>query len=61
MWPRVISHSTGTVSDIATVYNRYGYLDEKREALEAWSAEISKLIDANQHHHAGPDRVIPAE
>jgi hypothetical protein len=27
MWPRVISHSTGAVSVVAAVYNRYGYLN----------------------------------
>jgi hypothetical protein len=46
IWPIVISLSTGAVSGVATVYNRYGYLNEKRAALEAWSEEMTKIIDA---------------
>ena len=43
MWSRIINHPTGTVSNVAAVYNRYGYLDEKRQALEAWAGEIQDM------------------
>jgi hypothetical protein len=33
------------VSGVATVYIRYGYLDERREALDTWEAHVVSLID----------------
>jgi integrase len=41
---KVLNHSTGTVSGVAAVYNRYGYLDEKRDALEAWASQVQSLL-----------------
>ena len=41
---KVLNHSTGTFSGVAGVYNRYGYLDEKRDALEIWARKIEALI-----------------
>lgn len=47
----VLNHKTGIVSGVAAVYNRYAYVDEKREALERWAAHVTELIT---------DRVIGA-
>ena len=33
---RVLNHQSGTISGIAAVYNRFAYLDERRDALNAW-------------------------
>ncbi|WP_394707002.1 site-specific integrase [uncultured Erythrobacter sp.] len=33
---KVLNHVSGTISGVAAVYNRYGYDDEKREALDKW-------------------------
>lgn len=33
---KVLNHVSGTISGVAAVYNRYGYDDEKRDALEQW-------------------------
>jgi Site-specific recombinase XerD len=41
----VLNHKTGIVSGVAAVYNRYAYVDEKREALERWADRVSSLID----------------
>jgi integrase len=38
---KVLNHSTG---DIAEVYDRHDYLPEKREALQRWGEELSKII-----------------
>lgn len=38
---KVLNHSSGTFSG---VYNRFGYLDEMREALEAWGAHLRKIV-----------------
>jgi integrase len=39
---RVLNHREGGVTKI---YNRYGYLDEKRKALEAWAVHIDRLLN----------------
>jgi integrase len=46
---KVLNHSTGTVSGVAAVYNRYGYLDEKRDALEAWSKMMTEIISSTEN------------
>jgi integrase len=38
---RVLNHKEGGVTKI---YNRYSYLDEKRQALETWAAHVSGLL-----------------
>jgi hypothetical protein len=38
---RVLNHKEGGVTKI---YNRYGYLDEKRHALETWARKVESLI-----------------
>jgi integrase len=34
---KVLNHRTGAISGVAAVYNRYGYGEEKRDALERWA------------------------
>jgi integrase len=41
---RVLNHSTSSAGPLAAVYQRYDYAKEKREALEAWSAEVLRLV-----------------
>lgn len=40
----VLNHSSGTVSGVAAVYNRYNYAKEKRDALEKWGAEVMRIV-----------------
>ncbi|WP_082382454.1 tyrosine-type recombinase/integrase [Blastomonas sp. AAP25] len=40
---RVLNHIAGTISGVAAVYNRYGYDDEKTDALEQWGAHLAEL------------------
>ncbi|WP_158246602.1 site-specific integrase [Erythrobacter sp. SAORIC-644] len=40
---RVLNHISGTISGVAAVYNRYGYDDEKADALEQWGARLTEL------------------
>ncbi|MEI7610932.1 MAG: tyrosine-type recombinase/integrase [Rhodospirillaceae bacterium] len=44
---RLMNHVTGTVSGIAAVYNRHSYLDEQRQALEAWSSRLDQIVSGN--------------
>jgi hypothetical protein len=41
---KVLNHQTGQLSGVAGVYNRWGYLDEKREALEKWAMNLGGLL-----------------
>ena len=40
---RILNHGTDTLGGVAGVYNRFGYLQEMRVALESWSAHIDDL------------------
>ncbi|WOE74659.1 tyrosine-type recombinase/integrase [Alterisphingorhabdus coralli] len=40
---RVLNHVSGTISGVAAVYNRYGYEDEKRDALVKWGEFLEQL------------------
>ena len=41
---RILNHSSGTFGGVTGVYNRFGYMDEMREALEKWSDHLEELI-----------------
>lgn len=41
---KVLNHATGQLSGVAGVYNRWGYADEKRDALGAWARHLENLI-----------------
>ena len=38
---KVLNHANGQISGVAAVYNRHGYTDEKRHALEAWANALT--------------------
>ncbi|AEP10385.1 tyrosine-type recombinase/integrase [Micavibrio aeruginosavorus] len=40
---KVLNHISGTFSSVTGVYNRYGYDDEKRRALEIWGIHIEDI------------------
>ncbi|WP_432449026.1 hypothetical protein [Aliiroseovarius marinus] len=40
----VTNHKSGVVSGVGATYNRYPYFNEKREALELWASELSKMV-----------------
>jgi integrase len=42
---RVLNHQSGTISGVAAVYNRFAYLDERKEALAAWGKFVEGLAD----------------
>ena len=44
---KILNHATGQLGGLAGVYNRYQYLDEKREALHAWGSRIQQVIEAD--------------
>jgi integrase len=41
---RVLNHTDGTISGVAAVYNRFTYLDERKDALNAWARFVEGLV-----------------
>jgi integrase len=41
---KVLNHVSGTIRGVAAVYNRHGYVDERKAALEAWGRYVSALM-----------------
>jgi integrase len=41
---KVLNHQSGTISGVAAVYNRFAYLDERKEALEVWGRFLAGLV-----------------
>ena len=45
---KVLNHSTGQISGVAGVYNRYAYLDEKQAALNTWARKLESIVRASE-------------
>ena len=45
---QVLNHKSGKLAGVAGVYNRFGYEDEMRDALEKLDAKITRLLDFHQ-------------
>jgi integrase len=41
---KILAHSSGAISGTAAVYNQYEYLDERRDALNAWGNKVETII-----------------
>lgn len=48
---KILNHSSGTISGVAAVYNRYGYEVEKRDALDLWAEQLKELIGKSSKTH----------
>ena len=53
---KILNHQSGVISGVAAVYNRHAYLDEKHQALEAWSRHVLNLIASSVECSVGRDR-----
>ena len=42
---RILDHRSATMTDVEAIYDRFGYMDEMREAIEAWEGKVRKLIE----------------
>lgn len=56
----VLNHRTGIVSGVAAIYNRHGYLDEKREALHSWGVSLTALLEEGGEAPARKAPIIKA-
>lgn len=51
---RILNHVRGVISGVAAAYNRHGYENEMRAALEAWSRYVESIVKGKQS-----GRVVP--
>lgn len=40
---KILNHVSGEISGVALIYNRYGYLEEKRRALDIWAQYVQDI------------------
>jgi integrase len=53
---KILNHTSGTISGVAAVYNRYDYAQEKRAALDKWGEYVESLVTGKK---AQEDNIIP--
>jgi integrase len=41
---RILNHSSGIISGVAGVYNRYAYMEEMRQAFSQWEKHLAKQL-----------------
>jgi integrase len=41
---KLLNHSPRGVMGVTSIYNRYEYLDERREAMERWAQRIDEIV-----------------
>jgi integrase len=45
---KLLNHVSGILGGVAGVYNRFGYENEKRHALETWAAHLDGLLNGTK-------------
>jgi integrase len=45
---KLLNHVSGAIRGVAAVYNRYGYTDERRRALDVWARRLAAIVDAEE-------------
>jgi hypothetical protein len=45
---KLLNHQSGTLGGIAGIYNRFEYIEERKRALDAWSARLLKLVESRK-------------
>jgi integrase len=46
---KVLNHTSGSFRGVAGIYMRHDFAQEKKEALEVWSAHVLQLVEKPQH------------
>jgi integrase len=44
---RVLNHTTGSISGVAAVYNRFSYIEERKVALDKLGSFVERLVGHN--------------
>jgi integrase len=47
---KILAHSGGVISGVSAVYNQFQYLNERRDALSAWSRRVAEIIGRDQNN-----------
>jgi integrase len=55
---KILNHSSGKISGIARIYNRFDYADERKLALEALARHVEALIGLERPAPEAPENVI---
>ena len=42
---KILNHTSGSFRGVVGVYQRHGFADEKRAALDAWAVHVDRLIN----------------
>ncbi len=45
---KLLNHVSGSIRGVAAVYNRHGYTDERRRALDAWAHRLAAIADGER-------------
>jgi|JI10StandDraft_1071094.scaffolds.fasta_scaffold15843_5 integrase len=45
---KILNHSSGVISGVAAVYNRYEYAEETKAALDQWAEHIQGILENEQ-------------
>jgi integrase len=45
---KILNHVGGVLGGVAAIYNRHGYQQEKRQALETWAAHVDEIMNDNK-------------
>jgi integrase len=51
---KVLNHASRSLSGVTGIYDRHGYLDDKREALSAWSQHLREIVGPLPDSVTGP-------
>jgi hypothetical protein len=49
-----LNHTSGTISGVAAVFNRFQHLAERRDALQAWGKFVADLVDPDRAARLAP-------
>jgi len=49
---KLLNHASGSIKGVAAVYNRHQYFDERRQALEAWTARLGQIVSGRVSENA---------
>jgi hypothetical protein len=44
---KILNHTAGSIRGVAAVYNRFSYLQERRDALNQWGQFVARLVGKN--------------
>jgi integrase len=58
---KLLNHVSGSIRGVAAVYNRHGYTDERRRALDAWAHRLTAIADGEPRSNVLAFRPLTGE